>query len=129
MAGKKKEEWIDKFLVKSDIFRIPVYLYVWDIWEEKTIEYMNKELESIWVPKDKFEYNVWWHSISRIHWHIVWLAEYDLWILMHEMIHVSQLRLRFCWVDDDETQAYFAQQLVEDFLEQDKQKRFKLIVK
>lgn len=129
MAVKKKEEGIDKFLVKSDIFRVPVYLYVWDIWEEKTIEYMNKELESMWVPKEKFDYNVWGHSISRIHWHIVWLAEYDLWILMHEMIHVSQLRLRFCWVDDDETQAYFAQQLVEDFLEQDKQKRFKLIVK
>lgn len=120
------KEWIEQFTVYLWMFRVPIFIYVWDIWEEATKEFFKKEWEKYWV-KEEFEYKVWWKTLSESSFgHLIWLKKFDISTLVHELCHVTQNRMRFCWMEiDDETQAYFLQGLLDQILIMDKKHNFK----
>lgn len=122
------KEWIDQFVVYLWMFRVPVFIYVWDIWEEKTKEFFKKERERYWAEWE-FEYNVWWNTISQSWFgHLIWLKNYNITTLVHELCHITQTRLEYCWMKhDDEVQAYFLQWLLDMILSMDKDRKFKFI--
>ena len=120
------KEWIEQFVVYLRDFRVPVFLYVWDIGKEETEKFFEKEWEKYWL-KWEFLYECAWKTLSEpTFWHIIWLKDFNLATLIHEMCHVTQNRIRFCGIEmDDELQAYFLQWLIEQLLVLDKEHKFK----
>lgn len=121
----KHKEWIEQFTVYLWMFRVPIFIYVWDIWEEETTKFFEEEWKKYWAEW-KFEYNVWWNTLSGTwFWHLIWLRNFNITTLVHELCHVTQTRMKFCWMEhDDETQAYFLQGLMDQILSMDKEHKF-----
>ena len=122
----RHKEWIDQYVTYLWTFRVPVFIYIWDLGEEKTKEFFNKEREKYGL-KWEFEYNCAGKTLSE-NWfgHLIWIKEYNLTTLVHELLHVTQNRIRYCGMEmDDELQAYFLQWLIEQIMTMDKEHNFK----
>lgn len=110
---------MQKFIMNNSTFRMSVVLYVWDEWFDNTVKYIKKEFIDMWINDEQFEYMSEWQSfyVPDI-WEIIWMKSFDLWTLVHELLHAVQHRLEDCWVDDCETQAYLLQDLFTTSLNQ-----------
>ena len=122
----RHKEWIDQYVTYLWTFRVPVFIYIWDLGEEKTKEFFNKEREKYGL-KWEFEYNCAGKTLSESWFgHLIWIKEYNLTTLVHELLHVTQNRIRYCGMEmDDELQAYFLQWLMEQIMTMDKEHNFK----
>ena len=120
------KEWIDQYVVYLWTFRVPIFVYVWDLGEEWTKQFFDKEREKYGL-KWEFEYNCSGKTLSESWFgHLIWLKEFNLSTLIHELLHVVQNRIRYCRMEmDDELQAYFLQWLMEQILTMDKEHKFK----
>lgn len=120
------KEWIDQYVVYEWIFRVPVFIYVWDLGEKETVEFFNKERAKYGL-KEEFDYNCAGKTLSESWFgHLIWLKNYNIMTLVHEICHVTQNRIKFCGMEmDDEMQAYFLQWLLEQILTMDKEHKFK----
>ena len=120
------KEWIEQFVVYSRLFRVPIFIYIWDIGEKETKEFFEKEREKYGL-KEEFKYNCWWKTLSEPWFgHLIWIKDFSITTLVHELCHVTQNRIRFCGMElDDEWQAYFLQSLIDEILVMDKEHKFK----
>lgn len=120
------KEWIDQYTVYLWIYRVPVFIYVWDIGKEETTKFFNKEREKYGL-KWEFDYNCAWKTLSESWFgHLIWIREHNITTLVHELLHVVQNRIRYCWMEtDDELQAYSLQWLIEQVMSMDKEHKFK----
>lgn len=120
------KEWIDQYVTYLWTFRVPIFIYVWDLWEEETKKFFDKEWEKYGL-KWTFEYNCAGKTLSEPGFgHLIWMKEHNITTLVHELCHISQNRIRYCGMQmDDELQAYFLQGLVDQILSLDKEHKFK----
>lgn len=123
----RHKEWIDQYVTYLWTFRVPVFIYVWDLGEEKTREFFDEEWKKYWFKKWEFEYNCAGKTLSESWFgHLIWLKNYNITTLVHELLHVVQNRIRYCGIEmDDELQAYFLQWLMEQIITMDKEHNFK----
>ena len=109
------DEWFNLYSVYNDTFRSSVSIYVWDIWEEWTLKFFKDELPQ-WAS-DVFDYNSNWnHLYNKNYWSIIWLRQYDISVLVHELIHAKQKMFDDRWIDDYETEAYYVEMLLASVL-------------
>lgn len=114
------EEWFNLYSVYNDTFRSQVSIYVWDIWEEWTLKFFKEEFPQ-WAS-DVFDYNSNWnHLYNSNYWSIIWLRQYDISVLVHELIHARQKMFDDRWIDDHETEAYYVEMLLSSVLSIDEE--------
>lgn len=106
MWRKKKAEWKqDIYNIKVCTFRRTLQLIVW-WWKE----YFDENFWDTWL---KYEENNWLYKLdSNNNCNIIWLAKYDLSVLVHELMHCVLWMLEQVWEYAEwETPAYMYEEL------------------